>query len=127
MSLRKTYLIGRSESCDARLDGETVSRRHAEITVLGDGRLYLTDRGGPSGTEIFRDGAWHPLRQDYVSVTERVRFGGCETSIASLLQLLGVTDPQPSHAPHGEAPGLIDRPRRNPLTGEIEDAGQEKA
>ena len=82
----QTLTVGRSPDSDIRIRDETVSRRHAELTVTGGGRYYVTDCGSLRGTSVFRGGEWTPLRQGYVGPDERLRFGKFETRVARLLK-----------------------------------------
>ena len=67
--------IGRSEFNEARLDDPTVSRRHAEMIVLADGRLFVTDCMSTGGTHVNVNGQWSPIRQTYVEPNSQLRFG----------------------------------------------------
>ncbi len=82
----RTLTIGRSPDSDIRIRDETVSRRHAELTVTKTGRYYLTDCGSLLGTSVFRGGRWILLRQNYVNPDERLRFGESEAKLAHLLE-----------------------------------------
>ena len=82
----RTLTVGRSPASDIRIRDETVSRRHAELTVTKTGRYYLTDCGSLRGTSVFRGGRWIFLRQDYVNPDERLRFGESEAKLAHLLE-----------------------------------------
>lgn len=81
-----TLTIGRRPDSDIRIRDETVSRRHAELTVTSNGRYYVTDCGSLRGTRVLRGGEWIPLRQGYVDPDERLRFGEFETKLAHLLE-----------------------------------------
>lgn len=82
----QTLTVGRSAGSDLRIRDETVSRRHAELTVTSSGRYYLTDCGSLRGTSVFRGGEWAALRQGYIGPDERIRFGKFETRLARLLK-----------------------------------------
>ena len=82
----QTLTVGRSPDSDVRIRDETVSRRHAELTVTSSNRYYVTDCGSLRGTSVFRGGEWTPLRQGYVGPYERLRFGNFETKLAGLLK-----------------------------------------
>ncbi len=111
----QTYIIGRGRGADIRLNHISVSRRHAEMTIATDGRLFLTDRDSLLGTWILRDGKWSKHRQGYLDGLERVRFGKREVSLAELIGKGPLPPKQdPSFEPHSI------RPRRRPDTGEIE-------
>ncbi|MCC6213625.1 MAG: FHA domain-containing protein [Polyangiaceae bacterium] len=45
-------LIGRGEECDLRVDHASVSRVHAEIQPLGDGRYELIDKESANGLRV---------------------------------------------------------------------------
>ena len=75
MSRIRTWIVGRDGTCDVVLDEEGVSRRHAELVRLPDGKLYVTDRVTTNGTFIFDDGDWRRIRQVLLSPKDRIRFG----------------------------------------------------
>ena len=125
MSRIRTYMVGRQQDCDLRLDDSTVSRRHAEV-ILTDGRYYLTDCNSAGGTYIHEGAGWRQIRQEFVSAGARLRFGHCEITAARLKALLcgpargGGSTPAEVTAPQPE-PGSDPRRglRRDTVTGEI--------
>lgn len=76
--------IGRGETSDRRLSDPTVSRRHAELVVLDDGRLYLSDCASTGGTFVEQNRAWEPVRQGFVDAEARVKFGNVVVRAAEL-------------------------------------------
>jgi pSer/pThr/pTyr-binding forkhead associated (FHA) protein len=52
-----------------------ISRLHAELTVSDKNTYYLVDCGSSNGTFVKRDGTWKPLRQEFVTENDEVRFG----------------------------------------------------
>jgi len=128
------YRFGRGARCDVVLDAHAVSKRHAELTVARDGRLYLTDCASRNGTKVWRDGRWQTLRQSFVAHDERVRFGTVELTVAALIERIprresaqvdrrhggdnidignrNAQTPSPNSLPHGPV-------KRHPTTGEI--------
>lgn len=80
-----TLTIGRRQDNDIVLTHDSVSRCHAELIVLEQGRAYLTDCGSTGGTRIFRRGTWQAIRQEFIEADERIRFGDYETTIEALL------------------------------------------
>ena len=119
MSQFKTYVVGREQGCDIRLDDASVSRRHAEVVPLSGGRLYVTDRGTINGT-FRRDGDdWRAIRQAILEPTDRIRFGDCQMTAGRLNALCPRDDPSPpdgqKEVPLDPNKGLV----RDPETGEI--------
>ncbi len=128
MSRIKTFVIGRHQDCDLRLDDKSVSRRHAEVVLTPDGRYYVTDCNSTGGTFVYRDSGWCPIRQELVDPTDRLRFGNDELAasrLESLRTLMGEggTAPAQGSGKVNKTPddGLDPNKglRRNPETGEI--------
>ena len=111
----RTFTVGRTRRADIRLDDETVSRLHAELTLTSSGRCYLIDRSSLRGTWLHRAGKWNPHRQGYVKVDDRLRFGKYEARLSALLnnRTLGL-----DHREAGCNP-ISARPRRDKSSGEI--------
>lgn len=85
----QTFTLGRGRDADIRYpDDPGVSRRHLELTLTGDGRLYLIDAASTNGTFAWRDGAWRRLAQDFVAAHETLRVGKQEVPVAALLKRL---------------------------------------
>jgi pSer/pThr/pTyr-binding forkhead associated (FHA) protein len=73
----KILTIGRKDTDIVLEDPEKqVSRLHAELTVTDSGRYYLVDCGSSNGTAIKQQGNWKPIKQEYVTADDEVRFGG---------------------------------------------------
>jgi pSer/pThr/pTyr-binding forkhead associated (FHA) protein len=49
---RKPMLIGRGEECDIAINHESVSRLHAEIVPIGDGRYEIADKNSANGVRV---------------------------------------------------------------------------
>ena len=143
MSRITTYLVGRDPRCDRRLDDPSVSRRHAEVIPAPAGRLYVTDRASSGGTFVRRGGEWTRIRQAWVEPADRIRFGGYEMGAAELAALCSggagagpaPPDPVPGPAPDPPAPAPDPPPPapdekknlvRNPVTGEIVEAEDDR-
>lgn len=131
MKLKRALTIGRDASCDLRLDQDTVSRRHASLRVDGDGRYRLEDLGSSNGTWRRAGARWERIGSTALEDDDLLRFGEVETTLRGLLQrvpaVLMTGEPTPGDTPllvAAEAPGgaPLDRPRRNPDTGEIEES-----
>ena len=132
MSKISCVTVGRSDAATIRLRHETVSRLHAEIIPLSDGRVYITDCASRNGTFLYDDGAdgqWRQIRQDFADPEARVRFGEVEMTVPHLLtkipRIQGAAAGPANGPPAGHA---VARPAekldashgvvRNPETGE---------
>ena len=114
MTLR-TAFVGRSRDNDIRLTDRTVSRRHAELTVAHDGRIYFTDCGSKYGTHIRTGSGWQPIRQRFVDTNDLLRLGDFQIVVRELLARMSVGDAPESPASRRPA-GPVER---NPSTGEV--------
>ncbi len=70
-----------------------VSRRHAEIYVVGE-RIFLRDLGSKNGTYVIEGNRKVRLTEGYVRADQVVSFGGHRQCIASLI------DPPPRRNGH---------------------------
>ena len=103
---------------------DTVGRRHAEITVGGNGDCYLVDLGSSNGTFVAETGKWKKIQQTALSSTTPLRLGSYETTISDLLRFRRQVTPPPLPTAFVARPPAQSqanrKPRRNPATGEIE-------
>ncbi len=112
----QTLTIRRCSHADIQFDDASVGRLHAELTLTGGGRRYLTDRNSTGGARIMRAGEWAPRRQGCVAPDARVRFGQCKAILTDLLR--GRSFPSDAR---GRTPKTVSvMPRRNAATGEVE-------
>ena len=95
----RTLVVGRSATCDVRLDDSSVSRQHADVEQLADGRLRITDRGSANGTFVLLDGEWRAFKQADVAPSARLRFGTHEVVAGDLRRLPELAVGSPRVAP----------------------------
>lgn len=88
----RKFTIGRSKSSDLVLADESVSRRHAEITLLADGSIRLADCRSSRGTAVVRNGRATRIEREIVKPADVVRFGDLELSVAEILDALRVKE-----------------------------------
>jgi pSer/pThr/pTyr-binding forkhead associated (FHA) protein len=112
-----SYTLGRHKDCDIHFNSSTVSRVHAEIIFCEDGRFYLTDCMSTGGSFVQRDGAWQPVRQEFVAPNERLKFGDYEIQASELKSLAPAANR--SSSPSSESSTSDQGLRRDPNTGEI--------
>jgi pSer/pThr/pTyr-binding forkhead associated (FHA) protein len=131
--------IGRARRADIRLVDPSVSRLHAQLLLDPDGRILLIDTRSRNGTFVWHEGAWSRVTRAQVASNGRVRFGNVERSVQDLLEASApVVRPQPSRTDDRRPARLsrrgtvfveakdkpaFDRPKRNPISGDIEEGG----
>ena len=90
----RKYSIGRAPTCDIVLADESVSRVHAELVFLADGKLLITDCRSTQGTVLIRlGGAQISVRQELVSPLDTLRFGTITMPVKELLRALHLKHP----------------------------------
>jgi len=133
----KIKTCGRETSCDLVVAHLTVSRLHARIELADDGLVCLQDTGSSNGTFLKRNDNWIRVRKVTLCIGDRIRFGEIEVSLERLTAVFGDRAKirlEDRHFPlrHGNSgvklfagPSdhgpLLQKPRRNPSTGKIEE------
>ena len=77
--------IGRSPENDIVLNDPSISRVHARLSLMPAGRLFLVDCTSANGTWLLHTGQAYPIRQDYITPYDTVRFGDLEVMVHELL------------------------------------------
>ncbi|MBM3812642.1 MAG: FHA domain-containing protein [Acidimicrobiia bacterium] len=85
---QRRYTIGREISCDIPVADDSVSRLHAQLTIVGPNRFLLTDCNSSNGTTVIRNGVPQPVREEIVTAADVVRFGGVTLPMQEMLALL---------------------------------------
>ena len=88
MSRIACVTVGRSAAAAITVLHKTVSRLHAEVIPLPDGRVYITDCASSNGTFVCDDGTdgqWRQISQDFAGAGAQVRFGEVEMTVPHLL------------------------------------------
>ena len=128
---------GRDPSCDLVLEHVTLSRLHAHIELTGAGHVSILDAGSSNGTFVNRNERWVRAKRVTLSIGDRIRFGDVEVPLQTLTALFGkrasirlearrfpirqgraIARPAPAQHDHGPS---LNKPRRNPATGKIEE------
>ena len=133
----KTKTIGREDSCDLVLEHPTASRIHAHLELIKDGALTVVDADSSNGTFLNRNDDWIRVKKVKLCVGDRIRFGDHEVTLQQLAATLGKhtdirlgdknislrhrKDSAGRVADWEQAGPALQKPRRNPLTGKIED------
>ena len=137
---KDTISIGRSPGCELQLEHESVSRRHATAQATDEGYLAIQDNGSSNGCFLRRNGRWVRFRRVVLGSQDRIRFGDLEVPLEQLVEPFGkhskvrlregysargkplVFDDYPGDLPKPRV--VLENPRRNPLTGDIEENHQ---
>jgi len=131
----KTMSIGSSNQCDLVIEGDKVSPIHAQVQLGQDGYLTVLDAGSDHGTFLQRNNQWIRVLKVELGSRDRIRCGETELEVNQLVDLFGervrvqLRDGRDLRMPAIMAERLaaaktrvtIERPRRNPETGNIEE------
>jgi RsiW-degrading membrane proteinase PrsW (M82 family) len=83
-----TFTVGRDASADLVIGDPSISRRHAEIVLLDDARLFVRDLGAANGTVLVRGGAHTRLAREVISRGDEVQFGDVTLTFDALRDML---------------------------------------
>ncbi|MCU0990520.1 MAG: FHA domain-containing protein [Xanthomonadales bacterium] len=129
--------IGRDPGCHVVLQHGSVSRVHATAWLTPEGYLAVQDADSSNGTFLHRNGRWIRVRKVILGTQDRIRFGEQELELERLVGFFGrhgrvrlregysvrgkplVFDDRPGELRKPRV--ILENPRRNPLTGDIED------
>ena len=130
-----TRTVGTWDQCDLVVAGERVSHIHAQLQLDNDGFLSLLDTGSDHGTFLQRNTQWIRVMKVELGSGDRIRLGDTEVELEQMLKLFGehvrvrLRDSRALRLPAVVAERLaaaekrvtLERPRRNPETGNIEE------
>jgi len=133
----KSKTIGRETTCDLVLDHTGVSRCHARIELADDGLVSVQDADSRNGIFLSRNDSWIRARKVTLCIGDRIRFGEIEVPLDKLTAVFGNRSevrleerrfpPRTGNkaarslADRHDAGPLLQKPRRNPVTGKIEE------
>jgi pSer/pThr/pTyr-binding forkhead associated (FHA) protein len=114
-----------------------LSRLHARVELAGDGLVCIHDLGSSNGTFLNRNDTWIRVKKVTLCIGDRIRFGDIEVPLETLTAIFGkrastrlearrfparhgknTARPLAGQADHGP---ILNKPRRNPVTGKIEE------
>ena len=106
-NLERKYTIGRALTCDIVLADDSVSRVHAELTFLDDGKFLVTDRGSTQGTFVTRQGGEARITQrEPASLSDTMRFGTVSMPVREIVRAIHLKHPPVAPMPP-EGAGLV--------------------
>lgn len=82
---RRTLTVGRDRTCDIPIADDSVSRLHAEVAQLDDGRWLVRDRQSSNGTRLIRGGRSTLVREEVIAAGDAVQFGSVVLAFEDLL------------------------------------------
>lgn len=77
------YVIGRSSQCDLVVDDSTVSRRHAQIEIVDENSIKLTDLDSHNGTTV---NGYAITRETELRVNDIISFGRVQFKLVSSME-----------------------------------------
>jgi hypothetical protein len=126
--------LGASPKCDLPVSDTQVHEVHARLALRSDGSIWLLAGDSGGVIQLDRGRGWAAATRLRLCRGDRIRLGATELALEQLCALLG-TDPQESAegvAVESGVPGIaglaplsaprrvMERPRRNPGTGQVE-------
>lgn len=134
-SASQVLTLGSWSECDLVVEGETVAPIHAHAELDAEGRVGIVDAGSEHGTWLNRNEQWVRILKVDLGSRDRIRLGAEEIDVAQLVDRFGgrvrvrLRDLDTLRLPKrlqerleaAQARAAIERPRRNPDTGAIEE------
>lgn len=116
MSSKTSYTIGRDPSADIPVADGSVSRIHAEITLLDGDRLFVTDCQSSNGTYLIRNGAETRITQEKFNPGDWIKFGAVTLNVADVVaavrRKMGPVPPPLPAPPQPQPPKAGAKPKR---------------
>lgn len=82
------YTIGRDSTADIAVADPSISRIHADLSLLDSGELFVTDRNSSNGSFRLRNGVESPIRQERLLPTDQLKLGNVVFSVQLLLSAI---------------------------------------
>ena len=114
-----TYRVGRSSQADIVIDHESVSRKHLEVTLTDNQRIFLVDCNSSRGTFVKADSGWQPFVQGYVSKAAELKLGVYRTRVSDLIKTLPGKQSQRPQSQGQPSVAISIKPKRSVSTGEV--------
>src|SRR5579863_10560893 len=73
--VQRRFTVGRANTCDIPIAHDSVSRKHAEIELVGSDRIRVFDLNSANGTVLIRQGREFPVAQEVALMGDTLRFG----------------------------------------------------
>lgn len=132
-----TKIIGQDKSCDIVLDDGSVSGSHARLELADDGLISVTDNESDNGVYLNRNERWIKVKRVTLCSGDKICFGQVQVPLGQLASAFGensnaklekkrvllsrMKSAAGSFSHHAESGTVLQKPRRNPVTGKIEE------
>jgi pSer/pThr/pTyr-binding forkhead associated (FHA) protein len=80
------FSIARDEKCDVVLQGASVSRQHAHLTLRGDGSIQFEDANSTNGSYLVEGDKLVRISSTYLQQEACLQFGKVRVSLAEIMQ-----------------------------------------
>ena len=133
----ETKTLGQDKSCDIVLDDDSVSGIHARLELADDGLISVTDAGSENGVYLNRNDRWIKVKRVTLCSGDKICFGQVQVPLGQLVSVFGensgarlerkqvvldrIKTAAGSLSQRGESGVVLQKPRRNPVTGKIEE------
>ncbi len=108
------FTVGRDKGADIPIADDSVSRLHAELTLVDGGTLFVTDCRSSNGTFLVRNGASRQIQQDTFLPTDQVKFGSVTLSVADILAVIHSKGPRQEQQQQAPQPHQRQAYEQNP-------------
>lgn len=86
--MKNRFSVGRDLSADVPIADASVSRRHAELSPVEGGKLFVTDCNSSNGTYLVRNGATTRITQETALPGDSLKFGDVTIGVGALLEAM---------------------------------------
>jgi pSer/pThr/pTyr-binding forkhead associated (FHA) protein len=133
----ETKTLGQDKSCDIVLDDDSVSGIHARLELADDGLVSVTDACSENGVYLNRNDQWIKVKRVTLCSGDKICFGQMQVPLGQLVSVFGensrarlerkqvvldrIKTAAGSFSHHAESGVTLQKPRRNPVTGKIEE------
>lgn len=83
--MKNKFTIGRDKAADIPIADASVSRLHAELTLLEGGKVFLTDCHSSNGTFVVTTGGEHRISQETIATNDIVKLGSVTIAVSDLI------------------------------------------
>lgn len=118
-----TIIIGRGSRSHLQVEHDSISRLHATVRMVSDDLIEVVDEQSANGTFLLEGNTWRRIERGVLRPRGQLKLGAIVFSFEDLVKRLAQLRslPDAGEQPNRAVPQPLLRPRRNPLTGQIEE------